>query len=257
MWNQPNQFQCDPEAASLVLTHPILSPKTVLVTLDLTHQVLGTAPVLGLINFGRNHQGSGPTSPSLVGQLFHEIMTFFSTTYADQFAMHSGPPLHDPVAVAAVLAPLIFDDNEGERFQIHVVREDVDDRDEKIRKERKKNGAWNQCGRTVLKMVPRGQPGIRVPRGVDVGVFWNLIEFALERADAVSREVRSAGFAPRHWVFWFRLELFIKEIVEEKIRKIGEEIWNWRLIRAFWYRNGSRNLCLGTTRCIRFVEFTY
>jgi uridine nucleosidase len=175
--------QCDPESASSIFSNRILEPKTVLVTLDLTHQVLGTSSVLELIHFGRASESR--TSTSTARKLFHEIITYFSTTYVSQFAMHSGPPLHDPVAVAAIFCPLLFDDNNGERFKVTVIREDTDDREEAddVRSSLREQGKGNQCGRTVLELLPKGEEGVRVPRGVDVGVFWNLIEFGLESGE--------------------------------------------------------------------------
>jgi uridine nucleosidase len=36
------------------------------------------------------------------------LLTFFATTYKDVFKFHDGAPLHDPCAVAAIIAPSIF-----------------------------------------------------------------------------------------------------------------------------------------------------
>jgi uridine nucleosidase len=36
------------------------------------------------------------------------LLTFFATTYRDVFKFHDGAPLHDPCAVAAIIAPGMF-----------------------------------------------------------------------------------------------------------------------------------------------------
>lgn len=43
-----------------------------------------------------------------------------------------------------------------------------------------------ETGRTVATLRPRGQPGVRIPRSVDVAKFWDVIEDCTERADAVN-----------------------------------------------------------------------
>jgi uridine nucleosidase len=50
-------------------------------------------------------------------------MSFFAGTYAEVFSITEGPPLHDPLAVAAAIYPEIFNDQGGERFQIDIVTE--------------------------------------------------------------------------------------------------------------------------------------
>ena len=47
-------------------------------------------------------------------------MSFFAGTYAEVFSITAGPPLHDPLAVAAAIYPEIFDDKDGERFQVDI-----------------------------------------------------------------------------------------------------------------------------------------
>lgn len=36
------------------------------------------------------------------------MLTFFASTYKEVFGFHGGAPLHDPCAIAAVIAPSIF-----------------------------------------------------------------------------------------------------------------------------------------------------
>jgi uridine nucleosidase len=216
-WSAYAEFNilADPESASAIFSNENLAAKTTLVTLDLTHQVLGTSSIMELINFGRpSHQPeefqypesviegsrksktsrngntsvpseSEPTrSPTLVRKLFHEILSFFAATYASEFAMHSGPPVHDPLAMFAALAPALFDDNDGERFEVTVIREDNDGRNDSsdVRREQRDRDRSSQCGRTVIKPA---RTGVRIPRAVESGVFWNLIDFALEKAEVL------------------------------------------------------------------------
>ena len=90
------------------------------------------------------------------------------------------PPLHDPVAVAAVLAPDMFDDGDGERFSVYVVREG----DDTFADHRRHGENIRQCGRTIVKMLDKGKAGVRIPRSLDVAKFWHLIDIALSAAEA-------------------------------------------------------------------------
>jgi uridine nucleosidase len=120
-----------------------------------------------MIKYGSESADTKKTS--LVRQLFYEIVTFFASTYDREFKMPS-PPLHDPVAVVAALQPDLFDDADGERFSIHVVREGD-------------GSNIGQCGRTIIKMLDKGAPGIRIPRTLQVAEFWHLIDKSLRAAE--------------------------------------------------------------------------
>jgi uridine nucleosidase len=89
------------------------------------------------------------------------------------------PPLHDPVAVFAALAPTLFNDNDGERFEIHVVCTG----DEENLTGSNRGDNVGQCGRTIAKLVKKGNTGVRVPRTLDVASFWHLIELGLVSAE--------------------------------------------------------------------------
>lgn len=102
-----------------------------------------------------------------------------------------GPPLHDPLAVAAALTgtpweiPFYdFDPKaeppERERFAVEVVTEGTLDDAFK--------GA--QTGRTIVrKLEGPGAEGVRIPRGLDIALFWKVIEECCERADAANAEI--------------------------------------------------------------------
>jgi uridine nucleosidase len=182
-WAEYNIY-VDPESAQAVLEHPALAPrgKIVLVPLDLTHQFLATPDVLSRVLHGPD-PGAARRPPSPTRTLFHEILTFFAATYADVFGLTAGPPLHDPLAVAAAFAPGLFsDDNKGEgegaRYAVRVVTDGEHGDSMLIR-----SGA-SQCGRTVATVLPRGQQGVRIPKALNIPELWALLEGCLERAEA-------------------------------------------------------------------------
>ncbi|KAF2403688.1 nucleoside hydrolase [Trichodelitschia bisporula] len=167
-WSPYAEFNifCDPEAAASIFTIPKLAAKTTLIPLDVTHQVLANRTVLDLLRFG--YEGDkGKTTGLRI--LFQEICTFFAGTYDREFGMDTGPPLHDPIAVAAAIVPEIFDDLDGERFAVHVVREG--------------DAHVEQCGRTIVKRAPKGQPGVRIPRTLHIPEFWHMIDLSLAVAE--------------------------------------------------------------------------
>lgn len=90
------------------------------------------------------------------------------------------PPLHDPVAVVAALSPTLFDDNDGERFEIHVVRSG----DDVVTESDRHGDKTGQCGRTIAKLLEKGSKGIRIPRSLNVAAFWNIIDLGLSAAEA-------------------------------------------------------------------------
>jgi uridine nucleosidase len=127
----------------------------------------------------RGHKvGEARDSPSQVRKLFVEILTFFAQTYADVFGLVEGPPLHDPLAVAAAFIPTIFEDNGGERFDIEVITDGAHGSSEDVRE------GGSQCGRTVATPVAAGQMGVRIPRSVDRQKMWRMIDNCLARAES-------------------------------------------------------------------------
>ena len=156
----------DPEAAKAVLeSNETLAKKTTLVGLDLTHQFLASRSVQEMLRT----PSSGAAEMSTVRRLFAEILTFFTQTYASIFGISAGPPVHDLLAVAAVLIPEVFDDRGGERFGVSVVTEGA--------------GKGSQLGRTVARKVDGGDGGVRIPRGVEAEKVWKELVGALGRAE--------------------------------------------------------------------------
>ncbi|KAF1832199.1 Inosine/uridine-preferring nucleoside hydrolase [Decorospora gaudefroyi] len=178
-WTAYAEFNiyCDPEAAQSLLSHPILAPKTTLIPLDLTHQVLTTQKIRHKLLYG--DQASDPTpTPTPIRALFTQITSFFAQTYAQIFSITAGPPLHDPLAVAAAFDPTIFDDDGGERFRVDVITQGVHSQHQPA--------DVGELGRTKVEKLAPGEAGCRIPRSVDLDAFWRRIEGALGCAERVS-----------------------------------------------------------------------
>ncbi|KAJ2901364.1 putative uridine nucleosidase protein [Zalerion maritima] len=210
-WTQFAEFNIlvDPEAADEIFQNPVLKGKTTMIPLDVTHLVLATQEVQGMLLFGRSSDGAAAwagasqwTRAESEGEkreikgktklrtMLVELLTFFAKTYTDVFGITEGPPLHDPLAVAAVLTgteweiPFFDSTSSGgkERYDVHVNTVGTH--------EEARAGA--ETGRTVPTLMPEGQEGTRIPRGLDIEMFWQVIEDCLERADEVNS--KNGGF---------------------------------------------------------------
>lgn len=177
----------DPEAAAIIFSLPALAAKTTLIPLDITHQVLATKDVQHLLHYGKMNPPSTDTTPSKLRIMLIELLCFFAETYATVFGLTEGPPLHDPIAVAAIFESIeyampFYDHKEGqsdchERFQVTVVTEGTHEQAMSGEKE---------TGRTIATLLPPGEPGVQIPRGLNVSNFWTVLEDCLEKADAVN-----------------------------------------------------------------------
>ncbi|KAL1896619.1 Uridine nucleosidase 1 [Sporothrix stenoceras] len=190
----------DPEAAAQVFGNPRLARKTTLVPLDLTHLVLATAEVQDLLLHGPHAANPVVTDatervPSIPSQgktvlrtMLVQLLNFFADTYNKVFGIKEGPPLHDPISVAAVLtgtaAAIPFYDYVhdaanvtepvAERYEVTVVTDGTTD---------EALSGLAETGRTVVKLLPPGAEGIRIPRGLDIPGFWKVMEECCSRAD--------------------------------------------------------------------------
>lgn len=164
---------CDPEAAQSLFTHPELKEKIMLAPLDLSHLFLATRDVQQALLHGFDAQPARELP--LVRKLFHEILTFFAQTYADVFRLTEGPPLHDVLPVLAVFAPEIFEDNDGERFEVEVVLDGAHGTAGVAR-------TTSRVGQTLVTPLPKGQSGIRIPRDLDREMGWRIIDLCLAAA---------------------------------------------------------------------------
>ncbi|PHH68899.1 hypothetical protein CDD82_198 [Ophiocordyceps australis] len=179
----------DPEAASQIFSNAVLAAKTTVVPLDLSHQVLATDQVRQLLLHGTQADRTGPGKTQLRVMLV-ELLYFFAKTYADVFDITAGPPLHDPIAVAAALIgtpdEIQFSEWDAsksqppphqERFRVSIITDGTFE--EAMRGDK-------QTGKMVATEVPAGQQGVRIPRSLDVADFWRVIEECIERADAAN-----------------------------------------------------------------------
>ena len=142
----------DPEAADVVLRSAL--PVT-MVGLNVTHQALATAEIIA--EFHR--------LGTRLGAICAELMTFFAGTYRRNFGF-AHPPVHDPVAVAAVLEPSIV-----QTVAAPVAVELA--------------GTYTR-GATIVDLHRRtGLPvNADVAVGLDVDAFWRLLMSAVRRLGA-------------------------------------------------------------------------
>ncbi|PHH61277.1 hypothetical protein CDD81_507 [Ophiocordyceps australis] len=179
----------DPEAASQIFSNAVLAAKTTVVPLDLSHQVLATNQVRQLLLHGAQGDKTGPGKTQLRVMLV-ELLYFFAKTYADVFDITAGPPLHDPIAVAAALIgtpdEIHFSEWDAsksqppphrERFRVSIITHGTF--------EEAKRGD-KQTGKMLATELPPGQQGVRIPRSIDVADFWRVLEECIERADAAN-----------------------------------------------------------------------
>ncbi|KAJ5897531.1 hypothetical protein N7504_007819 [Penicillium tannophilum] len=180
-WAEFNLY-CDPESSEAIFSNAPLAAKTAIMSLDLTHQVLASTDVQTRILHGGKDAAEGPT---VIRQILHALLLFFAGTYEKVFGLTTGPPLHDPLAVAVILSNLNpafaqkhpgqvikFDDRGGERFAVSIVTDGQHGQDVTI---------TGQLGRSLA--APVKGPGVAIPRGVDLDAFWNLILDCVQLAD--------------------------------------------------------------------------
>jgi len=191
----------DPEAASFLLEHPILSKKTILIPLDVTHLVLATGEVQEMLHYGKGKAVLGVSGEekrerecSTLRKMLVELLTFFAKTYADVFGITAGPPLHDPLAVAVILDSIpgieipFYDyiptstnaadkTPRKERYAVRVITEGT--HEDAL--------AGAQTGRTVVTLLDEGEEGVKIPRGLNIKRFWDVLEDCLVAADEVNK----------------------------------------------------------------------
>jgi len=105
--------------------------------------------------------------------MFKQILLYFASTYSSVSGIHDGPPLHDPLAVFAVLEPDRFDDRSGERWRVSVDTSDGE-----------------RTGDTTAMLVEKesGEEGVRIPRSVNLGRFWGAVDNALGAAEEATKD---------------------------------------------------------------------
>jgi hypothetical protein len=176
---------CDPEAAAQIFNNAELAAKTTLITLDVSHQVLATKEIRNLLRFGKaNPAPLKDHTPSKLRIMLVELLYFFAETYANVFGLVDGPPLHDPIAVAAIFEGTEYEipfydyqsGHEGRRERYHVEVITAGSIEQALAGE-------SQTGRTVATLLEPGQDGVKIPRGLDVDNFWKVLLDCVEVAD--------------------------------------------------------------------------
>lgn len=161
---------CDPEAAQAVFSNEVIAKKTTLVTLDLTHQCLATREVRESL--------LGNQKPTRLRLFLGEILEFFARSYVEWFGVYEGPPLHDPLAVAVLFGfegeEGVFEED-GERYSVRVVTDGMHSSLDSVR---------GEVGRTVVEKVEKGGEGVRIPRKLHTGRFWDVLEECTKTADS-------------------------------------------------------------------------
>lgn len=150
-WSATSEFNivADPEAAAIVLRE---SWPVTMVGLDVTHRALAGPDIRERI------AATGTEAARVVG----ELLDFFGTTYLEAQGF-AAPPVHDPVAVAAVIDPAVLD--------VRRAALDVELR------------GTLTAGMTVADLrgpAPEGTT-TSVALGIDVDRFWDLVVNALGR----------------------------------------------------------------------------
>ena len=162
-------MEVDPEAAAIVFDRcrgganscGALAPSLVMVPIEVTHTALVTRGVLDTLR-------SRMPGPSPFCAMAEALLAFFADTYRSVFEMPD-PPLHDPCAIAYVIAPELFTTR-----HCHVAIE---------------TASALSSGQTVVDLLNIGrwseaQKNCTVATHMDVGQFWELMVDALVAADA-------------------------------------------------------------------------
>jgi uridine nucleosidase len=158
-----------------VLTNPLLYPKTILVPLNITHQAIATESILQQIQKGSSIHGDtvSTTRRSLVREMLYELLTFFASTYKKEFGFNDGPPVHDPLAIAALLP--FYED--------------------RLNKDNIPNLEW-KFSRCKINVVQQGErrgqtevqtkvvrDGVYLTENVNIDKFWKLVFQAVDELD--------------------------------------------------------------------------
>ncbi|KAI3436772.1 hypothetical protein D9Q98_006184 [Chlorella vulgaris] len=148
-------IQTDPEAARMVFESGV---RLTMVPLEVTHTALVTTSVLQRVR---------TRHPSAFLQLTADLLSFFAETYLAVFQMPD-PPLHDPCAVAWVLAPQLF--------KTKLMRVDVE------------TTSVLSAGQTVCDVWNQSSApkNCTVCMEMDAGHFWDLLIAAIHAADKQS-----------------------------------------------------------------------
>lgn len=101
--------------------------------------------------------------------MLHDLLMFFASTYEEVFGLGTGPPLHDPLAVAVLLRG-VMPELWGEGRWVDVTVDEEGD----------------FTGRTLAVSPPKEsgrEGGVWVPTSVNVDLFWDIMLAAVDRCE--------------------------------------------------------------------------
>ena len=168
-------IQCDPEAAAIAMN--AMFKKITMVPLEQTHKALVTPAVRKRVRVGPNAAGGTEEADDVnvseatkattkFRALADELLMFFGETYKKVFGFEH-PPLHDPCAVYAAIAP--------DAFEWRSVRVDVE------------TSSALTAGQTVVdwwRQSPERPINCDVGVKMDVERFWRAMCEAVDNANA-------------------------------------------------------------------------
>lgn len=151
-------IQCDPHAAQIVISSGV---DVTMVPLEVTHTALCDSQVIERI------RSIDPSSKLI--QTTIELLTFFADRYQQVFQFEH-PPLHDPCAVAYVLAP--------EAFNVRRLRVDVELVNEV------------SAGQTIVDIWKQSarEENVNVCMAMDVDAFWNMMIESIQKSYIHTKE---------------------------------------------------------------------
>lgn len=112
-------------------------------------------------------------------RMLHELLNFFAATYERVFGLKEGPPLHDPIAVAAVIpTDEIAFDMEEVGIKVNCMEGDLLGQTTKL-VANSEDLRENELGHSGVEKHVK----VKVPKKVDVAAFYNVMLQAVDKAD--------------------------------------------------------------------------
>lgn len=163
-----NMF-CDPESAQCVFRNSLLASKTMLIPLDLTLQACIDDATQHTLLIGHR-------DTTQLRSVFNKLLHFYAYSYP------GGPPLHDPIAVAVLLADGMLHESQAssaemmERWTIKLILD------------------GHERGRTQIQAATEG---VTIPRTLHSIQFWQTVVECMDYADESTgyQEIDSSSVA--------------------------------------------------------------
>lgn len=159
---------CDAKAADIVLSNEVLSPRTIVVPLNLTHKAIATERILEMVQ-----KSATLDRRSVLRQMYYELLIFFADTYKKHQGFTAGPPVHDPLAVTVLLS--LYKDEFG-----------IDEFPELHLKYSRHKIAVVQDGQKegMFQLSADPENGTLIAEDIDLAKFWDLVLLALDNIEA-------------------------------------------------------------------------